>query len=66
MLHKPSIAMAALLAVSFAAQAAADADLAAIRGQIDEMKRTYEQRIAALENKLAQAEADAKVKPLAP
>ncbi len=63
MLHKPSIAMAALLAASCGAQAASDADLAAIRSQIDEMKRTYEQRIAALENKLAQAEADAKAKP---
>ena len=64
MLHKPSIVMAALLAASCGAQAASDADLAAIRSQIDEMKRTYEQRIAALENKLAQAEADARAKPL--
>ena len=66
MLHKPSIVMAALLAASCGAQAASDADLAAIRSQIDEMKRTYEQRIAALENKLAQAEADARAKPPAP
>lgn len=49
-------AMAALLAASCGAQAA-DADLAAIRSQIDEMKKSYEQRIAALEQKLAQAEA---------
>jgi hypothetical protein len=45
MLHKP-FAMAALLAASCGAQAASDADLAAIRGQIDEMKKSYEQRIA--------------------
>ncbi len=67
MMHKP-FAVAALLAASCGAQAASDADLAAIRSQIDEMKRTYEQRIAALENRLAQAEADAdaKAKPLPP
>ena len=53
-------AMAALLAASCAAQAAADADLAAIRAQIDEMKTHYEQRIAALEQKLTAAEAQAK------
>lgn len=51
-----SFAVAALLAASCGAQAASDADLAAIRSQIDEMKKTYEQRIAALEQKLAQAE----------
>ena len=62
MLHKPFV-MAALLAASCGAQAASDADLAAIRSQIDEMKRTYEQRIAALENKLAQAEARRQGKP---
>ena len=64
MLHKP-FAVAALLAVSYGAQAASDADLAAIRSQIDEMKKSYEQRIAALEKKLAQAELDAQVKPAA-
>ena len=64
MLHKP-FAVAALLAVSCGAQAASDADLAAIRSQIDEMKKSYEQRIAALEKKLAQAELDAQVKPAA-
>ena len=53
-------AMAVLLAASCAAQAAADADLAAIRAQIDEMKTHYEQRIAALEQKLTAAEAQAK------
>ncbi|HLO62262.1 MAG TPA: TonB-dependent receptor, partial [Azonexus sp.] len=51
-----NIAMVAMLAVASAAQAADNADLAAIRAQIDEMKKSYEQRIAALEQKLAQAE----------
>ena len=63
MLYKPSFAMAALLAVSCGAQAASDADLAAIRSQIDEMKKTYEQRISALEQRLAEAEASARTKP---
>ena len=54
-----SFAVAALLAASCGAQAASDADLAAIRSQIDEMKKTYEQRITALEKKLAEAEARA-------
>lgn len=54
-----TFAVAALLAASCAAQAASDADLAAIRAQIAEMKQSYEQRIAALEQKLAQAEAQA-------
>ncbi len=62
MLHKP-LAVAALLAASCGAQAASDADLAAIRSQIDEMKKSYEQRIAALEQRLAQAEADVKARP---
>jgi hypothetical protein len=56
MMNKP-LALAALLAASCGAQAADDADLAAIRSQIDEMKKTYEQRITALEKKLADAEA---------
>lgn len=59
MLHKP-FAVAALLVASCGAQAASDVDLATnlsqIRSQIAEMKKTYEQRIAALEQKLAQAE----------
>ena len=54
-----SFAMAALLAASCGVQAASDNDLAAIRSQIDEMKKTYEQRIAALEQKLVQAESQA-------
>lgn len=58
MMHKPFV-MAALLVASCGVQAASDADLAAIRSQINEMKQSYEQRIAALEEKLAQAEATA-------
>uniref|UniRef100_Q47JM4 Phosphate-selective porin O and P n=1 Tax=Dechloromonas aromatica (strain RCB) TaxID=159087 RepID=Q47JM4_DECAR len=58
-----SFAMAALLAASCGVQAATDADLAAIRSQIDEMKKTYEQRIAALEQKLAQAETKSRQEP---
>lgn len=62
-----SFAMAALLAASCGAQAASDADLAAIRSQIDEMKKSYEQRIAALEQKLVQAETRATTEsPTAP
>jgi hypothetical protein len=61
-----AFAIAALLAASCGAQAATDADLAAIRSQIDEMKKAYEQRIAALEQKLAQVEAQAKAEPQAP
>ena len=60
-----SFAMAALLAASCGVQAASDNDLAAIRSQIDEMKKTYEQRIAALEQKLAQAESRSSVQPVA-
>ncbi len=61
-----SFAMAALLAASCGAQAASDADLAAIRAQIDDMKKTYEQRIDSLEKKLAEAEDQAKsAKPAA-
>lgn len=62
-MHKP-FALAALLAASCGAQAAADADLAAIRSQINEMKQAYEQRIAALEQKLAQAESRSLAKPV--
>ena len=61
MLHKP-FALAALLAASCAAPAAANDDLAAIRSQIDEMKKSYEQRIAALEQKLVQAESKSESK----
>lgn len=64
-MQKP-FAMVALLAASCGVQAASDADLAAIRSQIDEMKKTYEQRIAALEQKLSQAEAKAVQPEIAP
>ncbi len=60
-MSKKLTALALLLAASGVVQAE-DGDLAAIRAQIDEMKKTYEQRIAALEQRLAQAEA----KPAAP
>ena len=55
-MSKKLTALALLLAASGVVQAE-DGDLAAIRAHIDEMKKTYEQRIAALEQKLAQAEA---------
>src|SRR5574343_862098 len=48
---------AALLVASCGTQAASDADLAAIRAQIADLNQHYEQRIATLEQKLAQAEA---------
>ena len=54
MFRKP-MTLAVLLAAACGAQAAGDADLAAIRQQIDEMKKSYEQRIATLEEKLAKA-----------
>ena len=57
-MHK-RLAMAAMLAAAFGANAADNNELAAIRAQIAEMKQAYEQRIAALEQKLAQAEAKA-------
>ena len=49
--------MAAALAACTGVHAAESNDLAAIRAQIDELKQSYEQRIAALEAKLAAAEA---------
>lgn len=52
-----NIVFAAAIAACGGAQAATDADLAAIRAQIDQMKKAYEQRIAALEQRLSQAEA---------
>jgi hypothetical protein len=61
-----SFAMVALLAASCGAQAASDADLAAIRSQIDDLKKSYEQRIAALEQKLAEAETLAKAENKTP
>ncbi len=56
-------AMAAMLAASLGAHAADNTELAAIRAQIDDMKRAYEQRIAALEQKLSQAEARSATAP---
>ena len=50
-------ALAAALSFAFPAHAAGDADIAEIRAQLKQMKDAYEQRIAALENRLAQAEA---------
>ncbi|RKT58222.1 hypothetical protein DFR40_2166 [Azonexus fungiphilus] len=58
MFRKP-MALAVLAALSGAAGAADDAELAAIRSQIAELKKSYEQRIAALEDKLAQTRAAA-------
>lgn len=54
--------MAAMLAAAFGVQAADSPELAAIRAQIDELKRAYEQRIAALEQKLERAQAKAEAK----
>lgn len=56
-------AMAAMLAASLGAHAADNTELAAIRAQIDDMKRAYEQRIAALEHKLSLAEAKSATAP---
>jgi hypothetical protein len=47
------------LALSPAVLAASDADLQALRGEVAQMKQTYEARIAALEKRLAAAEATA-------
>ena len=49
-------ALAAALSFSLPADAASDADLAEIRAQVRQMRETYEQRIAALESRLAEAE----------
>lgn len=57
------IAFAAALAACGGVQAADSADLAAIRAQIEEMKKSYEQRIAALEARLAAAEAAPAAQP---
>lgn len=61
-MYKPLL-LATLIASSFSAYGANDADLAAIREQIGEMKKTYEQRIAALEQKLAAAESRKETAP---
>ena len=55
-MFKP-VLMVALMATAFAAHAANEDDLAAIRAQIADLKKNYEQRIAALEQRLADSEA---------
>lgn len=55
-MSKKFTALALLLAAAGGAQAD-ERDLAAIRAQIAEIKQSYEQRLAALEEKLARAEA---------
>ena len=52
-----SVAIAALLCHPLAASAASDADLQAIREQIQQLKQSYEQRISQLEQRLELAEA---------
>lgn len=52
-----SVAVAALLSHPLAAVAASDADLQAIRLQIQQLKQNYEQRILQLEQRLELAEA---------
>ena len=64
MLQK-QIALAIAMALSVPVHAADDSDLAAIRKQIAQMKQSYEQRIAALEEKLSQAEGKAVVQQVA-
>lgn len=56
-MNKQSLAAAALCVASGGVFAADAGDLAAIRAQIADMKQSYEARIAALEEKLARAEA---------
>ncbi|MFA6921526.1 MAG: hypothetical protein WC216_06750 [Gallionella sp.] len=51
-----SVAIAALLCHPLAASAASDADLQAIRLQIQQLKQSYEQRISQLDQRLQQAE----------
>jgi hypothetical protein len=72
-MRKPAItALVAALSFAFSAHAAHaagsanDRDLAEIREQIRQMKDAYEQRIAALENRLAQAEASPSPAPVQP
>jgi len=55
-----SVAIVALLSHPLAAFAASDADLQAIREQIEQLKQNYEQRISQLEQRLQQAEANSK------
>ena len=55
-----SAAIVALLSHPLAAAAATDADLHAIREQVEQLKQSYEQRISQLEQRLQQAEATSK------
>ena len=55
-----SVAIVALLSHPLAAAAATDADLHAIREQIEQLKQSYEQRISQLEQRLQHAEATSK------
>ncbi|MDD2720040.1 MAG: TonB-dependent receptor [Gallionella sp.] len=55
-----NVALATLLGQPLAATAATDADLQAIREQIQQLKQSYEQRISQLEQRLQQAEAGSK------
>jgi hypothetical protein len=55
-----SAAIAALLIHPTGASAASDADLQAIREQIQQLKQNYEQRIAQLEQRLQQTEASSR------
>ena len=59
-MHTPvtavTAALAAALSFTLPAHAAKDADLAEIRAQVKQMKEAYEQRITALESRLAEAE----------
>lgn len=56
------IALSAAVALAWAAPSAQADDLAALRAEVAQMRQAYEQRIAALETRLAQAEA----RPAAP
>ncbi len=55
-IHATTALAVALSFSAFPALAASDADLLEIRRQLQQMKDSYEQRIAALEDKLARAE----------
>lgn len=60
------VALAALFSHPFAANAATDADLQAIREQINQLKQSYEERISQLEQRLQQAEAKPDIAAQAP
>jgi len=66
MSHRFSVLALAIAAVASPAFAATDADLDEIRAQIQELKRNYEARIQALEQRLKEAEARPATAPAAP